>query len=470
VILDIVLNHAGRVFDYVYNGAVTSGFVDSGVMNGPPGSEPPIQWMTGLGISRSDWTNTLPAPAGLSVDDAVWGTDLQRADFFRRRGTKLSDTPGPDGFVHGDFGSMRQMVHEYNAAVPGLEALRAKYGPMPVLSILVKSYQYLVAQFDFDGFRIDTVKYMRPDIVETFGNAMREFALSIGKRNFFTYGEIYDDENEIDQFIGRNSGDVDGFGMDAALDFPLFYKLANVVKGFGGVETIRAVFENRKAAEKDMISSHGEAGKYFVSFLDNHDQNQRFNAPGTPPAQIYMGLAVLVGLQGIPCVYYGTEQGLVGTNDGAGHSTLGAMESVREAIWGKTPIAFDDGNSYFAQLKAIVAVRGGEPALRYGRLYFRDVSGDGVNFGPSSGAGGVIAFSRILTDREVVVVANTGFGTPFNGWVQVDFDLNGSGRTFKIAYSNMGTVASPAARVGPGTQAALSVALAPMEVQILSPI
>jgi hypothetical protein len=457
------------VFDYLYNGQVVPSFTDAAVMNGPLGSEPPIQWMNGLGFARADWQNTLPAPAALSPDDAVWPTDLQRMDFFRRRGSTLSNTPGPDGFVHGDFGSMRQMVHEYDATAPALAALRAQYGPQPVLSILIKIYQYLVAQYDFDGFRIDTVKYIRPDLVETFGNAMREFALEIGKRNFFTFGEIYDDEQEIDQFVGRNSGGGDGFGMDAALDFPLFYQLANVIKGFAGVETIQTVFENRKDAEENMISSHGEAGKYFVSFLDNHDQNQRFNTPGTPAAQVYMGLAVLFALQGIPCVYYGTEQGLVGTNDGAGHPTLDACESVREALWGKTPVAFDANNPFYQHLQAIAGLRASQPALRYGRLYFRPVSGDGQNFGPSTGAGGVIAFSRILNDQEVVTVANTNFTNSFPGSVIVDFDLNQSGRNFTIAYSNMGTIGTVATHVGPGTQAALPLSLKPMEVQVLVP-
>ncbi len=441
VILDIVLNHAGQVFNYLYNGTPSADFTDANVMNGPLGSEPPIQWMNGLGFVRPDWQNTLPASATLSPDDAVWPTDLQRMDFFRRRGNRLSDDLGSNTFIRGDFDTLRQLVHEFDATAPGLEALRAKYGPMPVLSILIRSYQYLVAQYDFDGFRIDTVKYMKPEIVETFGNAMREFALEIGKRNFFTFGEIYDDEYEIDKFIGRNSSDDngDGFGIDAALDFPLFYNLPNVVKGFAPVETIQAVFDSRKAAEQGMISSHGEAGKYFVSFLDNHDQTQRFNAPGPPPAQIYLGLAVLFALQGIPCVYYGTEQGLVGANDGNGHPTLNANESVREALWGKTPIAFDTGNAYYQQLQKIAALRASQPALRYGRLYFRSLAGDGINFGPSTGNGGVIAFSRILNDIEVVVVANTNFTTPFAGWVIVDFNLNQSGRSFTVAYSNMGT-------------------------------
>lgn len=468
VILDIVLNHAGRVFDYLIQGVPKAAFTDPAVMNGPLGSEPAIRWMDGLGVPRPGWENGLPDPSGLSPDDAVWPAELQRTDFFRRRGSTLSDAPGPQGFVPGDFGTLRQLVHEYDSTAPGLEPLRSLLGPRPVLSILIRAYQYLVAQFDFDGFRIDTVKYIRPDLVEAFGNAMREFALAIGKRNFFTFGEIYDDEAEIAQFVGRNSGDVDGFGLDAALDYPLFFVLPRVVKGWTGVEALRSVFENRKLAEANLISSHGEAGKYFVSFLDNHDQNERFNAPGTPAAQVTMGLALLFSLQGIPCVYYGTEQGLQGTQDASGRPALDALESVREALWGK-PGAFDPANPFYQQLQAIAALRAADPALRYGRLYFRDVSGDGVNFGPSFGPGGVIAFSRILSDREVVVVANTRVTSSWSGSVTVDFDLHPGGGSYRVAYSNAGSSGTLPTTSGPGARASLKVGLGPMEIQILVP-
>ena len=56
---------------------------------------------------------------------------------------------------------------------------------------------------------------------------MREYALSIGKKNFFTFGEVYDNEEKIASYIGRNSimDSSDLIGVDAALDFPLFYAL-----------------------------------------------------------------------------------------------------------------------------------------------------------------------------------------------------------------------------------------------------
>ena len=480
VIADIVLNHCGRVFDYVWQGQVQSSFTDDNLLYGPIGNEPPIQWMNGFGTPRADWQNAV-TPAGAAADDAIWPLDLQQPVFFRRRGSKDSDTPQPPlNYVPGDFGVMRQLVVEYDATVPGQESFRDLYGVSPVLSILIRAYQYLMAKYDIDGYRIDTVKYVRADMIATFGNAMREFAQSAGKRNFFTFGEIYDSDGTIDEFVGRNGPDNQGFGIDSALDFPLFFQLPAVIKALGsnppGVETIASLFNNRKLAEQGQISSHGEAGKYFVSFIDNHDQNSRFNAPGTPAEQVSMALALIFSLQGIPCVYYGTEQGLQGTIDG-----LDACESVREAIWGKQPTPFNATCVFYIALQAIAAVRLAETALRYGRLYFREVSGNGHDFGQSTGAGGLIAFSRILSDREVLVVANTSGANAFNGSVLCDIDINRNGKTFNVAYSNRGTTGTGHTVIAAGSIytagaapvssqiASLPVSLAPWEVQILIP-
>jgi len=479
VVIDIVLNHCGRVFDYVLNGNTQDSFTDNTLLYGPPGHEPPIQWMNGFGRPRSDWQDATD-PAGAGPDDAVWPLDLQRPIFFRRRGSKDSDTPAPPlNYVPGDFGVMRQLVVEYDASVPGQETLRDQYGVAPVLSILVRAYQYLMAKYDIDGYRIDTVKYVRADMVATFCNAMREYAQIAGKRNFFTFGEIWDSEALVDQFVGRNAEDNQGFGMDSALDYPLFGQLPPVIKALPptppGVETIAQVFNNRKAAEQGQISSHGEAGKYFVSFIDNHDQHSRFNAPGTPPEQVTMALALLFALQGIPCVYYGTEQGLQGTIDG-----LDAAESVREALWGK-PDPFDPTSTYYVELQKIVKVRMNEPAIRYGRLYFREVSGNGRDFGVSTGPQGIIAFSRVLSNREVVIIANTNGSQGFTGDVLVDIDINRANTTLNIAYSNKQKTGSQTTKIAPGTVysggspgptalvASLPVSLDAWEVQILIP-
>ena len=71
---------------------------------------------------------------------------------------------------------------------------------------LIRAYQYLIAKYDVDGFRIDTLKYIEP-VAQVFSNTIREYAQSLGKKNFFTFGEVYDSEEKIAHFIGRNALD-----------------------------------------------------------------------------------------------------------------------------------------------------------------------------------------------------------------------------------------------------------------------
>ena len=478
VLLDIVLNHSARVFDYVRQEGVVDRFADRAVMDGPLGSEPAVQWLNGFSQPRADWQNRLDPPSDLHPDDAVWPSDLQNHVFFRRRGTKLTDDPDFRGFVRGDFDDMRQLVVEYDARDEA--AVRDRYGISPVLSILIRAHHYLIARYDFDGFRIDTVKYVHPEAIEHFGNAMREFALTVGKTNFFTFAEVYDDESTIAQFTGRNGGSGEGFGVDAALDFPLFFKLPAAAKGLADVAAIRQVFLDRKAQEAELLSSHGEAGRFFVSFLDNHDQHQRIQHPDTPQNQVSLALALLFTLQGIPSIYYGTEQGLAGTVKDDGTPDLSANESSREALWGK-PDAFSTSASAFTHVQALSRLRASEPPLRYGRLYFREVSGNRRDFGHSSGSGGLIAFSRILVEREVLTVANTGPAT-FAGAVVLDRDLNPAGRRMRVAYSNLSTSGTGTVRripdaqfhaggdVSTGLCAFLDVIVQAGEVQVIVPV
>src|SRR5207253_226616 len=140
------------------------------------------------------------------------------------------------------------------------------------------------------GFRIDTFRYLKGQLPLLFGNSIREFALSIGKKNFFTFGEIWDQNSEADiaRFIGRNTSmGSDLVGIDAALDYPLFDNLKAVVKGFAPPTVVSSMYHARKSVERDVLSSHGDATRFFVTFLDNHDvkERMRFMDPDNQPAQ-----------------------------------------------------------------------------------------------------------------------------------------------------------------------------------------
>lgn len=448
IIFDIVLNHAGDVFEYVLPELEFSGMA-------PWRDEPyPIRWRDADGAGRADWSQ---APADASPDAALFPSELRRNEFFRRRGNAF-DRPLPEQEQAGDFFSLKEFVTEYQAP---------EDDTFPVRNILIHSYQYLIAKYDIDGFRIDTLKYIEPEFARVFGNAIREYALSIGKKNFLTFGEVYDNEEKIAGYIGRNacsdSGDL--VGVDAALDFPLFYKLGDAAKGLAAPQAIADLYDLRKRIEKGILSSHGEASKFFVTFLDNHDQSRRFyyssaEQPDAFNEQVAIGVACLFALQGIPCLYYGTEQGL--------HGSGSSPEAVREALWGK-PGAFDIQHPFYQWIQQLSRVREIEPALRYGRQYFRPVSGDGSHFGLSDGAPGIIAFARILQDQEVLVVANTNTQISWEGDVIVDSTINPPDATFALRFTNKAQQIGAARLVirSSGPAKFVHLELKPMEVQIL---
>jgi len=265
--------------------------------------------------------------------------------------------------------------------------------------------------------------------------------------------------------------------VDAALDYPLFNSLKPVVKRFAAPTAAVGMYQNRKNVEANVLSSHGDATRYFVTFLDNHDVKERIRYvdPANPTKfddQVTLGLACLYSLPGIPCLYYGTEQGLHGAGNDA---------AVREALWGGP--GFDEQSSFYQHIQQIAAVRTKQSALRYGRFYFRPLSGDGVTFGVSGVPQGVVAFSRILNDQEVVVAANTNPTQAQQLDVILEIMLSAEGDAFEVLYSNQAgpqapqpvrvipqgaaTVQEVDGSIGTGPLHVVRVSLRPLEVQIL---
>jgi glycosidase len=459
VILDIVLNHTGNVFGYVCDPEEQDCQQSNGAEASFRPAPRPTRWRDEQGQARPEWPDiaTIPNPPPNAI---VWPRELHDNSFYRRQGL-----PGPGDDTIGDFASLKQ----FRTDLVGLQ------------QFLIRAHQYVIARFDIDGFRIDTLRYLRGGLPLLFGNSIREFALSIGKKNFFTFGEVFvgDAEEEIARFIGRTTTDrTDMVGVDAALDYPLFFSLKPVVKGFAPPSELVNMYQLRKRIEADVLSSHGDATRFFVTFLDNHDVKERIRYVQSGHEQrfddqVTLGLGCLYSLPGIPCLYYGTEQGLHGR---------GSDPAVREALWGGP--TFKQDSFYYKHIGQIARVRAEEPALRYGRFYFRPIAGDGHHFGVSPFPQGSLAFSRILMDEEVVVVANASTTDARMFDVIVDMTLSKPGDQYRVRYSNKSTFhipglvqEKPAGSVsvqeveggsGFGPLHSIRVSLAPLEVQILS--
>jgi glycosidase len=378
----------------------------------------------------------------------------------------------------GHAGSTRDELQVYDGGLNVQKQLVA--AGRDAHQILIRAYQYVLARFDVDGFCIDTMRHLKGDLSRSFGNAIREFALSIGKKNFLTFGALpqANHSTQFARFTGRNTSDgAAPVGIDAALDEPLCTTLKLVLKGLAAPASLAAMYQRRKDAERPLLSSHADAASAFVTFLDDHDVNERIRYvdPAEPTRfddQVTMGLACLYALPGIPCVYYGTEQHLHGR---------GTPDAVREALWGGP--GFDDSSPVFQAIQAIARVRQAFPALRYGRFYFRPVSNSDKpdEFAVMSAPRGVLAFSRILSDEEVIVVANTHTEHVQSVDVIVDAELNSVAVANEVLYSNKprrmrpgrvrkvrgATVHEPDGSIGHGPVHAIRITLQPMEVQIL---
>ncbi len=394
VILDIIINHTGDNWAY-------------------PGDYPYYYWKEASGPFDFGFWREIDPAAGFQGDDAVWPEELQRPESYKRRG-QIRDWNDPDQAINGDFLSLKELdIAQSN-----------------VLDTLIKVYKYWISLTDVDGFRLDTVKHMESSATAIFCNAVREYAKRIGKDNFFMFGEIVGDDMTIQRYIGRNSripGTNERFpSLDAALDFPLYFVLEEVIKGFLNPSHLRERYERFKT----LYADHGEAGRYFVTFVDNHDQMtrayRRFMHHNPFTGQAVLALGYLLTSQGVPCIYYGTEQGF----DGGGDHDYYVRECMFGGQWGSFETTghhfFNPEHPVYQGIAKVAAIRGREPALRYGRQYFREISGNGRDFGHPIDGTCTLAYSRILDTIEIIVAMNLE-ASPRNDFVTVDADLSTAG-------------------------------------------
>jgi glycosidase len=179
--------------------------------------------------------------------------------------------------------------------------------------------------------------------------------------------------------------------------------------------------------------------------IDDHDQirkgnnKARFCAHDDGDKLMLSAIALNLCTLGIPCVYYGSEQAF----DGAG----GNDRYIREAMFGgafgafrsRNRHFFDESSPIYIELAKVANIRRQEIALRRGRQYLRQISGDGANFGFPVIMGdrmrSVVAWSRLFVEQEILVAANTDPNQASSAWVTIDNDLHREGDLLNCLYS-----------------------------------
>jgi glycosidase len=433
-ILDVILNHAGNVFGYRDARYQTSLAEDKWV--------PDARWdgrpYRVEGFRNRDGEPVFPFdpldPAALDTawpDGAIWPRELQAPGSFVCKG-RITNFDFPPEFRDGDFFDFKKL----NLAVDW----SAKYPtPSPALQHLIHCFEYWIAYADIDGFRIDAVKHMGQEATRIFCAAIHEFTQGLGKERFFLAGEVTGGRSHAWSM-------VDTTGLDAALgieDIP--GRLQSMVKGFVEPNEYFALFRNSE------LDDHGDFawfGQHVVTMFDDHDQihkgseKRRFCGMAEYRKLIFNALAVNLTTAGIPCIYYGTEQGFE-----SGSRPSPSDKVLRENMFGgrfggkcsKGVHFFDEDAPLFQAVSKLCALRHEWLPLRRGRQYVHEISGDGAHFGPPAKFGNrlhtLVSWSRVVADHEMLVVFNTDEINAHELYSTLNPNLRAEGDELRLLFS-----------------------------------
>lgn len=470
VILDIILNHSGDVFGYQYNPNRYPAKDEQGHAIMDPrwdnGLYPVHGYRNAFGQDNIPFGSIDPATHESAwPNDAVWPAELQPAATFTTKG-RIDNWDYDPEFMEGDFVTLKDIHHgEHNRDTAG-QRIVDEFHPSPALNALCEAYKFWIALADIDGFRLDTVKHMEPGATRYFVSVIKEFAQALGKENFLLVGEITGGRD-------RAFNTLELTGLDAALgidDIP--DKLEYLAKGWREPAEYFGLFRNSALERK---SSHVWFGKHVVTLFDDHDQVRKGKAKarfcGDKINHGYTYLKAVLGLtltsMGIPCIYYGTEQGFDGEGDNDRFlrecmfgGAFGSLQSTRRHF-------FNEEHEIYRFISKVLTLRRTHLALRRGRQYLREISasGDEGSFGMPHMVGGQIRFvvpwSRIFNNQEIVLAINTDPDQAHTAWVTIDSTLHGLLGELTRLYSTDNDVSAPKVAVEPRNGRAIRITVPP---------
>ncbi len=356
VIDDIVVNHAG---DLVNSSGTT------------------FNYPAGYTLSYANPNKTYPAPFNLTTAN-----------------------PALTNIFH-NYGDI-QNYNDTNQVILGwLSGLNDFRTETPYIrSNMAAIYEYWIQQIGFDGFRIDTALEVDMGFWQSFCPAIHAYAATNGDTNFFMFGETF---NGSETMVGSYTGSEGGgpFKFDSVLDYPLYYAINSVFATASGATSQIQTHYNAVAADYDPA-----AQMQLVNFLDNHD-NPRFlstSESNNNTNALEVALAYLYTSPGIPCLYYGTEQGFDGTTDPNDREDMFAGEfkdGPGGTVLQLSSPGVDNFNMTHPLFQWVAQLN------NFRRLYPALTLGSYVNRASNSSGPGLFAYSRLMNTQEVFVVFNT---------------------------------------------------------------
>jgi glycosidase len=435
VILDIIAHHTGNVFTYAADRYATQDPATGQWYNDTRWDGKPYAVQ---GFNDRDGRPTLPfdgqgQSASLDAawpDGGIWPREFQRPELFLRKGHIANWDYNPE-YLEGDMFALRTL----DLWVQWDGQYRRGSSALACLALV---YCFWIAYADLDGFRIDAAKHMCPEALRTFCDVIREFTQSIGKERFLLAGEVSGGRQLAWEVVERT-------GLDAALgieDVP--GKLERMVTGLADPADYFSVFRNWIL---DDPAGHRWFRNQVVTLVDDHDQvrkggaKARFCGDGQFRDLAFNVMATQLTTMGIPCIYYGSEQGF----DSGGRpngSDLVLRENMFGGNFGSLSTQgrhfFNEDGDLYQALAALMDLRKKLLPLRRGRQALHHISGDGVNFGLPRRMGdrirSLVSWSRLFVDQEVLVAVNTDEAQPVTAYSTVAPTFRVEGDQFHLIF------------------------------------
>ncbi len=146
-----------------------------------------------------------------------------------------------------------------------------------------------VEEFDIDGLRLDVAYCLDPDFIR----ALRSYCNGL-KEDFFLLGEML--HGDYNRLMGDDM-------LDSATNYECYKGLYSSFNSMNMFEVMYSL--NRQFGSEQWTLYKG---KHLLSFVDNHDVT-RVASILQNENHLKLIYALLFGMPGIPCVYYGSEWG-----------------------------------------------------------------------------------------------------------------------------------------------------------------
>ena len=285
---------------------------------------------------------------------------------------------------------------------------------------LIEVFAWWIEQTNIDGFRIDTVKHIEHDFWKVFTRGIRQEAAKIGKTNFLMFGEVFDGSDEL---LGSYTQPGE---LDSVFYFSHKFQVFDDVFKRGQPTT---KIEDLYNLRSERYGSQGQPGgvvdvngkpipptKVLVNFMDNHDVS-RFLYDFNDLDALKNALFYLLTMDGIPCIYYGTEQAYNGGNDPANREDMWRIpfnayyivydeqgQPITDpAARAKAFKPFDRDHIIYTHIKRLTGLRAELAPLRRGDYQVRWATS---RTGDEQDAG-IYAFERSYDGESALVVLNT---------------------------------------------------------------